>query len=383
MIKRFAGQALLVAGCLISSAYAADDAASASATAPDTAGTVAINPDHPTTYTVQPGDTLWGISEKFLVNPWQWPEVWHINEQVSNPHLIYPGQTLRLVWKDGKPSLVVDQIAGQTASSANGGAVVEVMADGKTLKLRPRIREQAFETAIPTIPLETIKSFLNDSRVVTLDQLNKAPYLLAGEDKRVLMGRGDTVYAREQGGNWDPTYPDYNVYRPGAPYLDPETNELLGYEAIKIGAVHVTAIDKDVATVMVLASREDMRIKDKLLLDDQRRVQSSFMPRPPPAGLTGRVVAVMGSIGSGARGDVVVINKGEKDQVGPGHVFAVHQKGDTVRDATRGDVVELPDVKAGLVIVFRSFERVSYALITRTSRPVTRNDMLVAPAVFQ
>lgn len=380
MIKRFAGQALLVAGCLMGSAYAADDAAPASA------DTVAINPDHPTTYVVQQGDTLWGISEKFLINPWQWPEVWHINEQVANPHLIYPGQTLRLVWKDGKPSLMVDALAGQTVSTVgvgSSGAIAEVMPDGKTVKLRPRIREQAYESAIPTIPLSAIKSFLNDSRVVTSDQMKMAPYLLAGSDDRVIMGRGDTVYARELAPQWDSAYPDYGVYRQGPPYIDPESKELLGYEATKVGAVHIVSTEKDVATMTVQASREELRVQDKLLLDDPRKVQSTFMPRPAPEGMRARVVQVMGSIGSGARNDVIVLNKGERDQVAPGHVFSVMQRGEIVRDRARGDMVELPPQHAALVIVFRSFEKVSYALVTRSTRPVTRGDLLVPPTVIE
>ncbi|MFZ5722153.1 MAG: LysM peptidoglycan-binding domain-containing protein [Pseudomonadota bacterium] len=377
MIKRFAGQALLVAGCLISSAYAEE----APAAAGGDAAAVAINPDHPTTYVVQPGDTLWGISEKFLVNPWQWPEVWHINEQVANPHLIYPGQQLRLVWKDGKPSLVVDTSTGSGVIGSKDN-IVEVMADGKTYKLRPRIRESSYDLAIPAIPLKDIEVFLTDSRVVTLDEMKQAPYLLAGADKHVIMGRGDTVYAREQAGKqWDSGLPEYGVYRQGDPYIDPETKEFLGYEAKKIGAVRITEVSGDVATMRVLASSEDLRTQDRLLASDQRKVQSVFHPRPAPDGVKGRIVSVFGAIGSGARNSVVVLNRGARDNIAPGHVFTVQQKGEVVRDSVRGGVVALPPVDAGLVIVFRAFDRVSYALVTRASRPLTRDDIVLPPSI--
>ncbi len=376
MIKRFAGQALLVAGCLISAAQAADGAASTT----QAAGAVAVNPSHPDTYVVQSGDTLWGISEKFLINPWDWPEVWHINEQVANPHLIYPGQTLRLVWKDGKPSIVADGSASQSTASGAASSVAEFQSDG-TVKLKPRIREMPYEAAIPTIPLADIKAFLNDSRAVMPDQLKSAPYLLAGADNRVIMGRGDTVYAREKNPSWDLTYPDYGVYRQGQPYIDPVTGKVLGYEAVRIGSVRVLSAENDVATLTVVNSNQDLRVQDRLLLDDPREIQSVFMPRSAPEDAEGRVIKVLGSIGKGARNDGIVINLGANDGISTGHVFRILKRGEKVRDRDRGDVVELPPASVGVAIVFRTFEEVSYALVLRASKPVGPGDKLLSPIV--
>lgn len=387
MIKRFAGQALVVAGCLISHAFAEDAAAPAKPAAAATpapaatAAAVEVNPDHPTSYTVKQGDTLWGIAEKFLKNPWQWPEVWHINEQVANPHLIYPGDVLRLVWNDGKPSLVVDRDVTPAEVAKVGGttSVAEVMPDGKTVKLHPRMREMPFNSAIPAIPMKSIEAFLTDSRVVSLDELKKAPYVVAGADKRVLMGRGDTLYARDQSGKWADAFPEYGIYRQGAALVDPDTRELLGYEAKKVGSVRVLESNHDIATMRVLTSSEDIRLQDRLLGTDQRPVQSMFYPRPAPDGVEGRVLEIFGSLGFGARNDVIVVNKGQRDKVEPGVVFSVMQNGGQVRDSAKGDLVNLPPVTAAQAIVFRSFDRVSYALIMRSSRTVSKGDLVKPP----
>lgn len=391
MIKRFAGWTLVLSACLIGSSFAADEvsATAPAAAAPATdaapaagataaAAPVQLNPDHPDTYTVQPGDTLWGISEKFLKNPWDWPEVWHINEKVGNPHLIYPGDVLHLVWNDGKPTLVVAD-AG-TAGIGSKNSVVEVV-DANTVKLRPRIREMPVAASIPAIPLKNIESFLNESRVVTLDELNKAPYIVAGPERHIVMGRGDTVYARSRERQWTHAYPEYGIYRAGGPYIDPVTGEVLGYEAKEIGSTRVLATDASIATLKVLTSEEDIRVDDKLLYTDQRKVQSIFYPRQPPEGVKGEIIHIFGSIGFAARNDVVVINKGLREKVDVGHVFAIMQKGEKVRDRVVGDTVTLPTTRAGLLIVFRAFDKVSYGLITRSTRQIGKGDIIEAPRI--
>ncbi len=381
MIKRLAGWAFVASACLTSAAFAADGAAPAAAPAAAASAAtapVAINPEHPSSYTVKPGDTLWGISEKFLQNPWQWPEVWHINEQVKNPHMIYPGDVLRLVWKDGKPSLVVD---GGTAGIGSGNSIVEVV-DGNTVKLKPRIREMPVASAIPAIPLKNIEAFLNDSRVVAIEELNAAPYVVAGPERRIVMGLGDKIYARSQTGDWNDNYPEYGVYRAaGKPYLDPVTGEVLGYEAKKIGATRILETEGDIATMSVLASDQELLVDDRLMYDDQRKVQSIFYPQPAPDGVEGQIIHIFNTIGFGARNDVIVINKGTREAVNAGHVFAIMQKGETVRDRRKGDAVTLPSTRVGLAVVFRSFDKVSYALVTRSTRPIKRGDLLQQPRI--
>lgn len=389
MIKRFAGRALVVvSACLVSTVFAADlpvaDSTVADSTAANAAASVALNPDHPTSYTVQSGDTLWGIAEKFLQNPWEWPAVWHINEQVANPHQISPGDVLRLTWKDGRPSLAIDASPGSSGGTVGIGSArstAEVMADGKTVKLRPRIRESVMASAIPAIPLKNIETFLIDSRVMELDELNKAPYLIAGSEKRIIMGRGDTVYGRSRMKAWSETSPEYGVYRVGAAYVDPITNEVLGQEARKIGSARILVVDKDIATMRVLESELDLRVDDKLLHNDQRTVQSIFYPQPAPDGLTGRIIHIFGTIGFGARYDVAVINRGTREKVAAGHVFAIMQAGELVQDQAAGDAVRLPPTRAGLMIIFRTFDKVSYGLIMKSTRQIAKGDIVEPPRI--
>lgn len=391
MIKRLAGWTLVLSACLINASFAADEVTAAAAdvaapTAPATGATPAVadpvrlNPDHPDTYTVKPGDTLWGIAEKFLQDPWSWPEVWHINEKVGNPHLIYPGDVLRLVWSNGRPTLVADSAVTSTAGIGSAHTGVEVV-DAQTVKLHPRIREMPVAASIPAIPLKNIEAFLNGSRVVSLAELKAAPYIVAGPERRIVMGRDDTVYARSRDGNWTHAYPEYGIYRAGSAYVDPVTGEVLGYEAKEIGSTRVLATDGGIATLKVLTSAEDMRIDDRLLYTDQRKVQSIFYPRPSPDGVVGQIIHIFGSIGFAARNDVVVINKGLRDKVDAGQVFAIMQKGEIVRDRTAGDTITLPATRTGLLIVFRAFDKVSYALITRSTRQIGKGDLVQQPRI--
>lgn len=367
MIKRFAGWTLLVAACLTGPAMAADNEP------------VPVNPDQPGTYTVQPGDTLWGISEKFLRNPWQWPEVWHVNEQVGNPHRIFPGDVLRLTWKDGKPSMTVESRATGEAGSAVASETVDPGTGMDVVKLRPAIRELPLSEAIPAIPLRAIKAFLNDSRVATAEELSAAPYLAAGPDRRIIMGRGDLAYGRDVVDRWATASPEYGVYRAGVVYRDPDTDELLGYEAKRVGNARVIEFEGEIATLRILSSEGELRVQDKLLYDDPRAIQSLFNPRAAPEGVQGKIIEMFGSLGYAARNDVVVINLGLRDQIQPGHVFAVMHKGEMVRDRQRGDLIATPAINTGHVIVFRSFEKVSYALVTGSTRPLQRGDLVKRP----
>lgn len=390
MIKRHARQVFtLVAAGLIGIAFAEDPAATATdAGAAAASGTpaeaVQLKSDYPRVYTVQPGDTLWGISEKFLQNPWQWPELWHINEQVANPHLIYPGNVLRMSWRDGRPVLSLEggpEAGGQPGDGNLGASAIVEMVDAETVKLKPRIRELPVSAAIPAIPLKNIESFLVSSRVVTRDELKKAPYVVAGEEQRLVMGAGDSLYARDIVGRWGDASPEYGFYRGGKDFVDPVTSEYLGTEAMRLGAGRVIARDGEVATLRVLKSEGDIRIEDRVLYDDQRRIQSMFNPRPAPDNLSGRILHIFGTLGTGARNDVIVVNRGTREDIQPGHVMSILQNSGTTRDRAQGDIVALPPSRVGLAIVFRSFEKVSYALVTRSSRAIKVGDQVSRPRI--
>ena len=177
------------------------------------AADVVLNPEHPDRYVVVKGDTLWDISTMFLRDPWLWPEIWYVNPQIENPHLIYPGDILTLVYVDGKPQL-------------------QMTRGYPTVALSPQVREESLDKAIPTIPLDAIQQFLTRAIVVGEGELEVAPYVVQSAGEHVVTGVGDRVYIR---GIEDKSYPVYDIYKPGGPYIDPDTKELLGYKALFVG----------------------------------------------------------------------------------------------------------------------------------------------------
>jgi hypothetical protein len=191
--------------------------------------------NYPERYTVIKGDTLWDISGKFLKSPWLWPEIWHANPQVSNPHLIYPGDIIGLVYIDGQPRITTLQ-----AGPENG-----------VVKLSPKVKAMPISAAIPTIPLDAIASFLSQNRIIEPDDMNSAPYVLIGKEQHLLSAAGDTVFARGDVGDVD----RMAVYRSGKDFIDPETNEYLGLEAKAIATTAVSAVNNEVISLTVLRKR--------------------------------------------------------------------------------------------------------------------------------
>jgi nucleoid-associated protein YgaU len=310
------------------------------------------NDQHPKEHVVVKGDTLWGIADMFLKDPWLWPEIWHVNKQIKNPHLIYPGDRLRLVYIDGKQKLTVDR-AGET-----------ILSDG-TVKLSPQIRETPIDTVIPAIPLEAVQSFLSENRVVEKDTLDEAAYVIAGGDKHILMGVGDKFYAR---GQFDDGVTAYGVYRKGDAYVDPETQEILGYQAIDLGLAKRLELEDDVATLRLLSTKQDIRLGDRLLPTIQRKLDSVFYPKSPEVDIKGQIIHVFGGVRNVSQYNVVVLNRGERDQLALGDVLAVYRQGEKVRDKFTRELVKLPNERSGLLIVFRTFEKVSYGLILKADR---------------
>lgn len=310
---------------------------------------------HPTTHVVKKGDTLWGISSKFLSDPWLWPEIWHVNPQIDNPHLIYPGDVLNLVYIDGRPKLVVKR--------------------GKDVKLTPKVRISDLDLAIPAIPLDAIAPFLTASRVVDESQLRNAPYVLAGKGGHIVTGAGDELYAR---GEFDDGE-TYGIFRPGQAYLDPDSQELLGYQAFAIANAKIVGVEKDIATLGLNQTTQEVLRGDRLLLDEKRRINSSFYPSSPDQETEGFIIAVEGGVSQVGSMDVVVINKGLRDGLDVGHVLAIYRIGEVVRDEIRKDVVKVPDTRAGLLMVFRTFDKVSYGLVLKATRPLQVLDKVRNP----
>lgn len=325
-----------------------------------------LRDDYPERYTVIKGDTLWDISSRFLQNPWMWPEIWQVNPQIDNPHLIFPGDIITLIYLDGRPRLTVQR----------GDSVASAGARPGDIKLSPRIHVTPLDEAIPSIPLDMIDSFLSDSRIVALSDLEASPYVLAGGENRLVVGAGDTVYAR---GNFSEEVPTYGVYRRGEIYVDPDTQEVLGVQAREIGAVRIRALERDIATTLVTRTNEEIRIGDRLMSQEERAIDSSFWPSPPGVPIEGKILAVEGGVSKVGKYDVVVINRGQREGMTVGNVLAVYKASQFTRDRIANSIVRLPEEKAGLMMVFRTFEKVSLGLIMEAEFPISTMDVVRNP----
>jgi len=317
---------------------------------------IKLNPSHPDRYVVVKGDTLWDISARFLQTPWRWPDIWQANEQIANPHLIYPGDIIELSFIDGVPRLTLKR------------------GDGK---LSPSIRRSSLDDAIPAIPIDAIAPFLNNPRVMTQEEYDSAPYIVAFDDEHILGSPGYKAYVRSFLNGIDD---GYTIVRQGEEYLDGETGESLGFESIYIAESAVT-IKGDPATVMLSKSTREVRKGDRLLPALEGPIMQNYFPHAPESEIKGRIVGVVDGVSKVARYDVVVIDRGMQDGVEVGHVLQIDRAGEIVRDvvAGGGKKVTLPDEKAGVLMVFRVFERVSYALIMESKRVIHRHDVVRTP----
>jgi hypothetical protein len=327
-----------------------------------------LKEDAPDRYVVVPGDTLWGISERYTDSPWRWPELWNLNrEQIRNPHLIYPGYVILL-----------DRARGQLTI---GG--VERGVERGTVKLSPRMRAEPLgPQEIPSIPASVIEPFLSRPLVIEPGGLEKAPTIIATQADRVVLAAGNTAYVRGIGAAKEDTW---YVYRPGGPLVDPDTNQTLGYEAIYLGTAQLTR-EGDPATVVLTTAVQEVGAGDKLVAAG-RPQPVNYAPRAPATHIRGRVMSIyggLGQVGEAGPQTIISINRGRSDGIEIGHVLALYSRGGTVRDVTksRGDPdadIKLPHERAGLAFVFRVFDRVSYALIMRITRPVRPLDVVQTP----
>lgn len=344
----------------------------------------------PDRYTVKPGDTLWDISGLYLLRPWRWPELWGMNlESIRNPHLIYPGQVLALEKRDGRAIL--------RALPAGDGSPVP------TVRLTPRVRSQPLaDTALPTLKPHLIEPFLSEPLVVDEATLAQAPRLVAATEGRVLITRGDRAYARGPAGQpvAEPAggpATAFRVFRSTRALVDPVTGAVLGQEAQYLGravlargegsqTTRTEGRDPQTlpvpATLDIVAAREEMRAGDRLLPEPPGQLVS-YAPRAPDTRIEGAAVVSMygNAVGMAGQNQVVAINKGTADGIASGHVLAILKRGAQVTDRTEGrkETLQLPDERNGLLMVFRTFEKVSYALILQTGDGVRVGDRLVNP----
>ncbi len=354
-----------------------------------------LAPNAPERYTIKAGDTLWDISTLFLTTPWRWPELWGMNlSQIRNPHLIYPGQVLVLTKVNGRAVLSFE---GQSST------------DGlPTVKLSPRIRAENLQgSAIPPIPLHVIEPFLSESLVVDADTFARAPRIVATPESRVLLSRGDRAYARGLYGTpggadaealtlaqGKPR--DFRVFRNATPLKDPVTAEVLGFEAQFVGKAQLARSEstREVAdakgnmgqevvpaTIDITLSKEEMRVGDRLIPEPPREVPS-YVPQAPATPQSGHLVAVHGSaVRFAGQNQVVVVNRGARDGLQRGHVLAILKDSTVMPDKTDAaqPTMALPSERNGLMMVFRTFERVSYALVLQTTDAAKVGDRFTNP----
>lgn len=346
----------------------------------------ALAPDAPDEYTIQRGDTLWRISGLFLQQPWRWPELWGMNmEQIRNPHLIFPGQVL-----------VLNRF-GDRAFLSFGGM--------PTVRLSPRVRaEQLADAAIPPIPASVIEPFLTQSRIVDAQAHAQAPRIVAAPEGRLLLSRGDRAYARGQYSNQQlqedsllstaPGRPQaFGVYRNATPIVDPGTGEVLGYEAQFIGRAQLVrgeqvrttptelAPQVEPATIDIVMANEEIRVGDRLLPEANREI-SMYVPQASATPQSGQIVKSYGREAEfSGQNQVVVINRGTEHGLQPGNVLAILKNQTAVTDTTDAarTPLQLPSERNGLMMVFRAYERVSYALVLNITDGIRAGDRFTNP----
>lgn len=316
--------------------------------------------DAPDAYTVVKGDTLWGISGRFLQEPWRWPEVWEMNEdEIKNPHLIYPGQII--VLDRSGPYLRIGKRIGEDGA-------VRSIGDGK---LQPRIYQTPVEDAISTIPLKAIAPFLVRPLVVDEKLLQGAATIVATETNRVYLAQGDTVFAKDVDENTD----KWAVFRSTRPLVDPATHQVLGYEAQYLGSAKVKERTTPV-TLEVVEAVEEIGVGDKMLPNEGELV-FSYAPHAPKKTIDARLISIYRGVSETGKLSVVAISAGKQDGLAPGHVVAMFRNRGTATHERK--TYTLPEKRYGSAMIFRVFDKVSYALIMDTEGQATIGDAIRNP----
>lgn len=353
--------ALLVAACASTPPpqpeAAASPAPAAPAALPRTAPVPVIKETAPLRYVVKKGDTLWDIASYFLRDPWLWPEVWYVNPQVKNPHLIYPGDELLLVYADGRPQIT------------RVGAGLE--------RLSPRVRATPLEAAIPAIPIDAIRDFLNGPRLVDADALRSAPYIVDFVGEHLIGGRGNPVFVK----GMDPSgLTSYQTVRKGDVYRDPDDGSVIGIEAVPVGQSEVSEFGSP-SIVNMLTSVREVRIGDRLLPVEAAVFDANFYPHAPDFPVNGSIISVYDGVSQIGQYAIVALNRGAADGLEPGHVLSIFQAGKRVKDPYGGvfETVQLPDLNAGTLLVFKTYDQLSYGLVMEATRAVHTLDKVRNP----
>jgi LysM repeat protein len=333
---------------------------------------IRVKATYPKQYTVKKGDTLWDISSLFLQDPWYWPEIWQRNPQLQNPHLIFPGDVLTLIYVDGQPQILVSD------SDPRHREIQQTSGSLPVKRLSPSIRSSSLEPSIPNIPGDAIRQFLSKPRVITKEQLENAPRIIGSEGNHLVLGSGHRVYIR---GEIDKERVRFSVFHPGEELIDPESGETLGFEAKYAGSVHITNYDDPASGDLTYTVREVL-IGDRLLPEDKSKLENLFFPHVPDTDVNAQIISLYDALFGVAQYQIIVINKGERDGMEVGHLLATFTQGGVVRDRydkRRSKPVKLPNERSGLVMIFKTFDRVSYALTLESTRVIHNLDYVKTP----
>ena len=328
-----------------------------------------VRSDAPDRHIVVKGDTLWDISGKFFKDPWKWPRIWGLNkDSIKDPHWIYPGDVIFLDRSSG--TLRFDQPGPESTNAMAASGVNET---GNNVKLYPKVREiPSPHDATPSIPANAIEPFLTQPLVIEEGALEDAPALIGAREGRVVLGNDDTAFVKrlpsDKGDLWQ-------IYRPGKTFIDPDSGEKLGIEAIYLGNAEVTHF-AGVSTIAITHSVQEIYAGDRLVLPSAEAV-NAYLPRAPESNISARVISIYGGVSQGGQNSVITLNKGARDGLESGHVLALYRKGEVVK--SEGEHYTLPDERYGLVFVFRVFNKVSYALVMQTKLPVQLLDSANTP----
>ncbi len=318
-----------------------------------------IRDNAPDRHIVVKGDTLWDISAKFFKDPWKWPQIWGMNKDtIKDPHWIYPGDVI-----------VLDRATG----TLRIGGEIKAGSSDTVVKLSPKARAQSSEhNAIPSIPVGDIGPFLSRVLVIEKNELSGAPTLVGTYEQRVILGKDDIAYVK---GLSEGNGPLWQVYRPGKELLDPDSKEVLGYEATYLGEAEVEKL-ADLSTIKITKSIQEINKGDRLV-QAVGEFANNYMPHAPESQLAARVISIYGGVSQAGQNAIITLNKGRRDGLENGHVLALYRKGETVKE--NGKDLSLPDVRYGLLFVFRTFDKAAYALVMQTRLPVELLDSALTP----
>ncbi len=342
--------------------------------APASAQTPLLKSDYPASYIVQDNDSLWNIAEQFLNDPERWPEVWRPDPYLDNADLIYPGDTLSINFVRGAPRIAIKR----------GGR--------NELTLGPQVREQPLQSAIPAIPLEAIENSFTRNRIVSQELYDSAPYIVQNIGDALAIATGDEVYAR---GNWPTGTTSFEVYRPSREYLDDENEGLAGLELEYLGFASIRSEeDNDIRRLLINNSSKEIRVGDRLLTREIQRIGATIFPAEPEADVEGRVMSILNTEAMASQLDTVVINLGLDDRLSVGDILAVRKEDSTLIDGVErdrmtfrqrmmsifnGERLSLPGSDIGTLLVYKTFDQFSYALVLSSREPIALNHRVTNP----